>query len=93
MLYHKGQLLEIFAQIIPTFTARQNILQTQNKVAIVFLVFRLGIHWIIETNGVEQMPRTVAPNGCQEPVITIIIIFRKNVFPGFGHFSLSLYTQ
>jgi hypothetical protein len=31
------------------------------------------------------MPRTVAPNGCEKPIIAIVIFFRKNVFPGFGH--------
>ena len=36
------------------------------------------------------MPRTVAPNGCEKPVIAVIIFLGKDVFSGLGHFSLDI---
>jgi hypothetical protein len=90
--HSQRQFLEILFQIGPAFAARQHILQTQNETSVVLFVFGFGIHGVIETNGVEKMPRTIAPNGREKPVVTIVIFLGKDVFSGLGHLSL-IYTR
>jgi len=86
--HSQWQFLEIIFQIGSAFATRQHILQTQNETSVVLFVFGFGIHGVIETNGVEKMPRTVAPNGCEKPVVTVVIFLGKHVFSRLGHLSL-----
>ena len=64
---------EIVAQVNAAVLARQNVLQADNKFAVLVLLLRGGVDWIIEAHRVEEMPHSGPPHAGEHAVPAGII--------------------
>lgn len=65
--------LEIIAQVYAAVFARQNVLQADNEIAVLALLLRGGVDWIIEAHRVQEMPHSRPPNAGEHAVPAGII--------------------
>jgi hypothetical protein len=65
--------LEIIAQVDAAVLARQNVLQTDNEIAVLALLLRGGGDGIVEAHRVEEMPHSRPPHAGEHAVPAGII--------------------
>jgi hypothetical protein len=78
MTRFKGKYFEVINKILTTMTARQNMLQTLNEVAVMLFIICCRLNWIVEAHCVKEVPYAGPPNRGKHTIAAREIAFGVN---------------
>ena len=78
MPHLQGKFAHISFQILAAFPAREDVAETVNEIAVLGFIFGSRVHGVVETHGMQEMPRPWPPDRRQHSIVTIEIIFGIN---------------